>query len=144
MTLARRGGEWSGSDFADLAVYMRTEVEARHPIHAVLQSTCRCRHALFRVETDPEEACARRTCAACGLDAFLADSEERWTDAEPVRSRCACGNDRFEVGVGFSFRPDNEVRWVTVGERCAACGRLRCAADWEVDQPDSEALLERT
>lgn len=143
MALARRSGTWTGSEFADLAVYLRTTVEARHPIHVVLQSTCGCRETAFRLEVDPEEGCACRACTACGAQAHIADSNERWPQAEPVPAVCACGGERFELGVAFSFRGDGEVRWITVGRRCLRCARLDCAADWEIDGRGTEHLLER-
>lgn len=133
-----------GREFMDLASYLRDVTEEANPTRVVLESTCGCRATAFAVEADTVEGCARRICPACGAAAFLADSEEYWNEAEPERVHCACGHQTFEVGVGFSFRPDDEVDWITVGCRCLQCGLMSVPVDWEIDYAPTEHLFERT
>jgi hypothetical protein len=144
MGIDRRAEWWKGEEFRDIADYLREYTANGLPVRIVLQSTCGCRHTVFQLEADPEEGCARRTCSGCGSAAFIADSGEPWDEAEPFLIRCPCGNDRFEIGVGFSFTDDDEVRWVTVGMRCVRCGILGSPVDWEINYAPTEHLLEQT
>jgi hypothetical protein len=80
---------------------------------------------------------------ACGTAAFIGDSDEYWGDAEPEPVQCHCGGDAFELAVGFSFRADEEVRWITVGARCVACGALSSPVDWKIDYAPTDHLFER-
>jgi hypothetical protein len=70
---------------------------------------------------------------ACGASAFLCDSEEYWDDADPDDAACPCGGEVLEIGVAFSLRDDGDVRWITVGGRCVACGVLGVYTDWKID-----------
>jgi hypothetical protein len=133
-----------GADFKDLADCVRAVTEEGPPARIVLQSMCGCRGILFGLEADPIEGCARRTCASCGGQAFLGDSEAHWSGAEPSRCVCSCGGDLFEIAVGFSFREDDEVRGITLGQRCVKCGEMDSPAGWSVDYAPTEHLLERS
>ncbi|GAA0594714.1 hypothetical protein GCM10009546_66160 [Actinomadura livida] len=41
------------------------------------------------------------------------------------------------------FRPDDSVRWVSVGIRCVADGVLGSCADWKINYEPSRHLLAR-
>jgi len=144
MASEKPGPGGKGSGFQELADHIRLSTASTAPARIVLQSTCGCRGAVFHLEADPREGCARRTCPECGAAAYLADSEDSWRAAEPEAWRCACGCDVCEVAVGFSLGEDDEVSRITVGQRCVRCGRLDCAAAWPVDGPSSDRLFEKT
>jgi hypothetical protein len=132
-----------GADFVDLAAYLRAITEEGYPARIVLQSSCGCRSTTFRLEADDTEGCARRTCSACGVQAFLGDSEELWDEAEPAAVACLCGADVLELGIGFSFSDDEEIRWITIGSRCVKCGLMDSPADWKIDYAPTEHLFEK-
>jgi len=91
---------------------------------------------------DPDEGGAQRVCAEFGATAFIGDSEEIWAGADPHEWRCHCGEDTAELGVAFALRSTGEVRWITVGERCSACGSLGAFVDWSVDDAPTSHLFE--
>jgi hypothetical protein len=39
------------------------------------------------------------------------------------------------------LRDNGDVRWITVGERCLACGILGAAIDWKVDYSPTDHLF---
>ena len=137
----RSGQWWRGTEFDDLATYLREFTAQGYPAGPVAQSTCECGRRVFRLELDDEEGCARRTCSTCGRAAFIADSAEYWDEADPGDAQCRCGEEGFEVGVAFSLRDDGDVRWITVGGRCVACGLLGAYADWKIDYSPTDHLL---
>ena len=47
----------------------------------------------------------------------------------------------FGIGVAFSLRDDGDVRWITVGGRCVACGGLGAYTDWKIDYSPTNHLL---
>jgi hypothetical protein len=144
MAIDTSGEWWKGIDFSDLAEYIRIYTEDGYPAEKIIQCKCQCGAGVFRLEADPDEGCAKRICAACGSEAFVCDSEEYWDDAEPIRCVCPCGGELFELGVGFSFREDGDVKWITVGERCVSCGALGSFVDWKIDYGPTEHLFECT
>jgi hypothetical protein len=103
--------------------------------------TASCSRCAAVVDADPVESVAQRTCVACGTSAFIADSDEHWSEARPERWHCECQNDAAELGVAFSLRSDGEVRWITVGQRCTRCGLLDAVVDWKIDYGPSTHLL---
>jgi len=137
----KSGEWWTGDKFQDLATYLHEFTAQGYPAGHIAQSICECDGRVFRLEVDDEEGCARRTCTTCGHAAFIADSAEYWTDADPGPAECPCGDDAFEVGVAFSLREDGDVRWITVGGRCVACGVLGAYADWKIDYSPTQHLL---
>jgi hypothetical protein len=144
VVIDKSGRWWKGTEFADVAEYLRTATAEGHPADEIVQSVCRCGHTLFRLEGDRDEGCARRICAACGVQAYIADSDEYWDDAEPVTLVCvSCRGRIFEVGVAFSKRADGDIRWITVGERCVRCGVLGSFVDWKIDYGPTDHLLMR-
>ena len=144
MSIEKEGAGAGSAGFRELAGYIRKSSAAGDPARIILQCACGCRASLFRVHADPFEGAAMRACAACGRETLIGDSNQVWEFADPVPAACACGSDLFEVAVGFAFRADNEVQRITVGQRCARCGSLGTAADWKLDDSQTEELLERT
>jgi hypothetical protein len=59
----RTGEWWTGEDFGDLAEYLRIVTAEGNPADRVLQSVCTCGGTTHRLEADPVESAARRTCA---------------------------------------------------------------------------------
>jgi hypothetical protein len=142
MTIDTSGKWWKGADFADLAEYLREYTADGYPAEEVVPCVCTCGHTVFRLEGDQNEGCVRRTCAACGAQAFIADSGEAWDEADPVKLTCRpCRGRWFEVGVAFSRGQDGDVRWITVGVRCVRCGVLGSFADWKIDYSPTDHLL---
>lgn len=137
----RSGKWWKGTGFDDLVAFIRESTAQGYPVGPVSQSTCECGAAVFSLKLDDEEGCARRTCVACGRSAFIADSAEYWDEADPGDAQCPCGEEAFEIGVGFSLREDGNVRWITVGARCVACGILGAYVDWKIDYGPTDHLL---
>jgi Zn ribbon nucleic-acid-binding protein len=145
MALDTSGEWWRGEDYFDLSEYLAALAEgADRPVDVATQSLCACGGEAFTLATDAAHGFARRTCVACGEAAFIGDSEDVGETARPRPFACRCGADRFEVAVAFSLRPrGRDVRWITVGARCLACGILDSPAEWEVDYAPSDHLLER-
>lgn len=139
----RSGQWWRGDNFADLVEYVRAYTASNYPVGGVVQSRCRsCDATTFTVRVDDEQGCAVRECVACDASAFIADSEEYADDADLGDASCPCGAETFEVGVGFSLREDGDVRGITVGGRCVACGVLGAYADWKIDYSPTAHLLD--
>jgi ribosomal protein S27AE len=137
----RAGPWWTGEDFGDLAEYLRVVTAGGYPADRILESVCSCGGTTHRLRADPLEGVAQRTCVVCGSSAFIADSEEEWSEARPELWRCICGNDTAELGVAFSLKSDGEVRWITVGQRCMSCGVLAAMVDWKISYGPSAHLL---
>jgi hypothetical protein len=135
------GRWWKGEAYDDLVEYLRLLTQDSYPIERVLEPRCDCGGQVFRLHRDAEEGAARRTCVACGTKAFIGDSGESWADAKPRLVKCPCGKAEYQVGVGFALRTDGNVRWITVGQRCVACGILGAAVDWKIDYAPTEHLL---
>ena len=137
----KSGAWWKGAEFDDLVEYIRGFTAETYPADLVPQSACECGHVVFSVDYDGEQGCVRRTCVSCGRTGFIADSGDYWAEAHPVPLRCPCGNHAFELGVGFSLRESGDIRWITVGARCVACGILGAPTEWKVDYSPSAHLL---
>jgi hypothetical protein len=137
----RTGQWWTGEDFAVLAEYLRVMTAEGYPANRILQSVCSCGGTTHRLRADPFEGVAQRSCVRCGTSAFIADSEEEWSEAQPEPWRCVCGNDTAQLGVGFSLKGDGEIRWITVGQRCVSCGVLDAMVDWKIGYDPSAHLL---
>lgn len=134
------GKWWKGESFDDLVEYLGILTRDGYPVERVLEPTCICAGRIFRLHRDADEGVARRTCATCGAKAFIGDSAEFWSDARPRLVRCPCGGTESQLAVGFALRADGNVRWVTVGRRCVACGILGAPVDWKVDYAPTDHL----
>lgn len=137
------GRWWRGETFDDLDAYIREYTAEGYPATVIRQCRCECGGTVFGLRGDQDEGCARRTCRACGSKTFIADNAEFWVDAEPRTSRCPCKGLDYELGVGFSMRDDGGVRWITVGQRCVACGVLASFVDWKIDYEPSVHLVDQ-
>ncbi len=81
---------------------------------------------------------------ACGRSTLLLDSGETKDDAELEGAACPCGNETFNVAVGFAgYEGSNDVRWVYLGLRCTDDGVLGVYTDWKIDYTPSSHLYER-
>jgi hypothetical protein len=139
------GTWWRGENIDDLVEYLERYTAEGYPATDVRESVCgTCGGRVFGLRADQDEGCARRTCRACGNQTFLVDSDEYWSDAAPKTCRCPCKSLDFNIAVGFSFRDDGSVRWVTVGERCVKCGVLGSFVDWKIDYSPTVHLLDRS
>lgn len=133
MVLDTSGRWWRGTEFADISEYLRALTATGYQVADVRQSVCHCGGTVFCLFGDAEQGCAQRVCSRCGTSAFLGDSAEFWAEAEPELWVCPCGGAEAELGVGFSEREGGEIRWITVGQRCARCGVLASLVDWKID-----------
>lgn len=142
MTIDKSGKWWKGSSFEDVTEYIKLYMADSYPVKQVVQSICNCGNVTFTLKVDPEEGCAQRTCTACNKSTYIVDSDEIWMYARPEKVRCPCRNTVFEIGVGFSFRDDENINWVTIGHRCINCGILASSADWEINYGPSSHLVD--
>jgi hypothetical protein len=144
VAIDKSGDVWRGESASDLAEYMRDYEAGGYLVGPVVEAVCSgCQGKAFKLRVDDEEGCAERVCAACGKAALMLDSEDYWDDARPKAVVCQCGTDLLEVSAAFSMRANGDVRWVSIGTRCTADGRLDCCADWKIDYGPSADLLER-
>jgi hypothetical protein len=143
MTIDKSGHEWLGSGPEDIDAYLKAYSEDSYPVGRCIHARCSCGGDRFRLEADAEEGAVKRTCTACGASLLMLDSAEFWGGADPEPVTCACGAKVFEVAVGFSFREDGTMKWVTVGNRCLACGILGAPAEWKIDGVPSDHLYEQ-
>ncbi len=141
----KSGEWWKGEDFGDLTAYVVAYTAENYPAEVITRSECiSCHGTVFGLVVDVTEGCAQRTCRGCSTSAFIADSHEFWDDAEPGEATCPCGGEDFESAIGFSLIDRGEVRWITVGGRCIACGILGVLAEWKIDYEPSRHLLALT
>lgn len=140
MTIDKSGKYWIGSEAADLDEYLRGMTAEGYPADRFVHAKCSCGNDRFRLQVDPDEGCARRTCSRCRRNHFICDSEENWSDAEPAGIECPCGATTFQIAVAFSHREDATVKWITVGIRCAKCGIVGAPVDWKIDYSPTDHL----
>lgn len=139
----RNGGVWRGDSFDDLRTYLVAYAAATScPAGPIVEAVCACGTRAFELRLDDDEGCAQRRCTACAAETFIADSAEYWDDAAPGDAQCPCGGEIFQVGIAFSLTDEGEVRWVSVGGRCVACGLLGTYVDWKIDYSPTGHLLD--
>ncbi|HET9143896.1 hypothetical protein [Actinophytocola sp.] len=145
MVIDTSGTWWTGESFEDLAEYLRELGVAGHAVDEVRECRCaQCDGLVFGLRADRVEGGARRTCRACGLKQFIADTDEHWADCTPKTWKCGCGCKDANLAVGFSLRDDGgDVRWIAVGERCVNCGVLSSFVDWKISYRPSRHLLDQ-
>jgi hypothetical protein len=147
MAIDKSGQWWVGSESDDIREYLVAYRCEGYDVHEVRLCRCGCGSAEFRLEADRLEGCAQRTCTDCGTPHLVCDSAEYWEEAEPESWTCTqCGSPTCNLGVGFSlYEPEGgdppDVRWISVGCRCSACGTLGCVVDWKVGYGPSNALI---
>jgi len=110
---------------------------------------CACGSIEFELIADRDEGCAQRRCASCGKEHLICDSADYWSGARPDKWKCTkCGHEKCNVAIGFSlYEPDQpgqeqDVHWISVGNRCANCGTLGCFIDWKVGWGPSHSLVD--
>jgi|GEM_PF-536404 len=138
---------WTGTEAADIEKFLidLAADEGTMPIRKFKLAKCGCGSLEFTLLGDADEGCAKRTCTRCKTSRFICDGAEYWDEAEPEALVCfKCDSTKFNVGVGFSLRakPTSEVRWITVGQRCTACGLLGSFIDWKIDYSPSMQLID--
>jgi hypothetical protein len=145
MGLKRRGKHWYGDDRADIRpALLRYSKANAYVAHHFADAKCRCGSRLFRLAVDDTEGAAVRTCAACGHEHPIGDSDEYLEDAALEACECPCGGDTFEITVGVSlYEGSDDVRWLYVGCRCPACGLTACYGDWKNEFSGYQDLLKR-
>lgn len=144
MVIDKSGTWWRGSTPADLHEYLVAFTAESHPADEIRDCVCSgCGGRVFGLRGDGAEGCGRRTCRRCRRKEYIADSADIWSTARPRTCSCPCGSKDFNLAVAFALRSTGDVRWVTVGERCVACGILGSFVDWSIDYRDSADLLDR-
>lgn len=135
------GRWWRGSSASDIVEYLGAYTADGYPVTQFVLARCsECGGDVFSLRVDAGEGCAERTCVWCGRSALMLDSAETLEGAHLARLRCGPGHTGFNVGVGFAYRDDGEVRWVYIGTRCVADGILGAAAEWKIDYSPSKPL----
>jgi hypothetical protein len=118
--------------------------EYGEPVARVERAACAaCGGTAFEVGVDDDAGYAARACVACDDVVEMLDSAEVSEEAEPGGAACPCGNETFEVAVGFATAPDDEIRWVFLALRCLADGTLGVYADWSIDYAPTAHLLQQ-
>lgn len=145
MTIDTSGKWWVGSEPGEIKDFLEAYTEEEYPATEFRLAKCSCGSLDFHLEADDEEGGAKRTCAKCGADHFICDSEEYWDEAAPEKWKCMeCKSKETNVGVGFSLYEDkNAVRWLYVGVRCSKCGVLGCFAGWKIAYEPSLQLMDQ-
>ena len=146
MSIVTSGKWWVGSEPADVREFLSAYSEDSYLIDQYRQSKCGCGSLRFQLEADDNEGVARRTCAKCGKQHFICDSEEFWADADPQHWACIeCDSTTCNIGVGFAQYPDSatSIKWIYIGVRCSDCGILGCFAGWKVGQDDVAHLFDK-
>jgi hypothetical protein len=135
MTIDTSGKWWIGDAPSDIEEYLKELKVEGYAVDRFTQSRCKCGSFVFALNVDRENEAAMRTCAVCSLTGPIGDSEKYFdaNTAEPYVC-VECGSRQCNVGVGFSlYEPTGiDIRWVSVGVRCAKCGVLGCFGDWKV------------
>lgn len=145
MAVDTSGQFWRGNDFNDLAEYVREFQAGGYSVARVNELACRqCAGKTFCVEGDDDAGRARARCLGCDTETYIADRAEFADEADLAECVCLCGGEAFNIGLGFALRHDGEVRWISVGLRCAHDGTLGVYADWEIDYSPTSHLLSGT
>ena len=144
MSIDKSAKWWIGTNSYDIKEYLEAYSADGYKVSEFRTPKCSCGSDVFTLLADDDEGCAKRTCASCGEEKFIGDSDEYWADASPEKWKCVeCESTNANIGVGFSLYEDGEIRWLYVGERCSACGILGCFADWKVAYSPSKQLFDQ-
>jgi len=143
MALELRGEYWYGTTQADIrAEILRYSKDNAHVAEHFADARCGCGHHLFELALDENAGVAVRTCVACRKPHTLADGAQHLTNANLEPCSCACDGEAFEMTIGVSvYAGSEDVRWLYVGCRCAACGMLGVYGDWKHEAGDFRTLL---
>lgn len=116
MSIDKSGERWIGSGPDDICEYLKAYTADGYQVGEFRSAKCSCGGDQFRLAADDDEG-----------------RQEYWADAAPEQWKCLeCYSTSANIGVGFSFYEDGEIRWLYVGEGCARCGILGCFAGWKV------------
>lgn len=141
MAIDTSGKWWRGSTAYDIGEYLGAYTGEGYPATQLVLARCSgCGGDVFSLRIDPEEGCAERECVECGDRSLMLDSADSLEDAHMTSLRCRPGHTGFNLGVGFAYREDGEIRWVYLGTRCVADGILGSPGDWEIDYSPSRHL----
>jgi len=149
VTIDTTGKWWVGTEAEDIMEYLKALKTEGYMVQEARVCKCGCGSLQFNLRADRDEGCARRACIDCGTKTFLCDSSEYWKDAKPQTWKCReCASKVCNLAVGFSlYEPEEgkpaDVRWISVGQRCANCGTLGCFVDWKVAYGPSHQLLDQ-
>jgi len=147
MTIETYDEYWKGSNFNDLKKYIISFSDENYKADEVIQSKCTCGNHVYQVQHEPDEGFVKLTCSLCKQDKYIADCYELENDIEPEYLTCSCSNNIFEIGVGFAYRKKlffkSDIKWITVGARCAKCGIMGVPADWKIDYSPSLFLRDK-
>ena len=144
MTIDTSGTWWKGGDFQDLVLFLEDFSQDEFPAERFAKCVCTCGESAFHCVGNAEAGFAERICAACDSAHKVCDSAMHWNADTLEVFACPCGAEVFELGVGFSMRSgahSEEVKWVTLGGRCLACGILAAYVEWRVQYMPSGHLL---
>jgi hypothetical protein len=93
---------------------------------------CRCGSRAFRLVYDTDGA--QRSCASCGAEHFVCDTEQYWAEAKLKEWTCTeCESKVANLGVGFGVDLNGRTVDLALGLRCDRCGRLSCCTGWETN-----------
>lgn len=144
MAIKRGAKWWTGTTPSDIDEYLVAFSAVSYPVVRVVHSTCICGGEEFGVRVDDEEGCAERKCLGCDRAVLLLDSAETVDAADLEEAACPCGNEKFNVAVGFAvYDGGDNVRWVYVGLRCTRDGVLGVYTDWKIDYVPSSHLYDQ-
>lgn len=142
MVIDKNGRWWRGESTSDLAEYLQLAEPGGYRVDRVLMAVCGdCADTIFKLRADGDEGGVERICASCGKSVLMLDTGDYWAEMDPTEITCPCGSGLFEVSVGFSLRLGGEIRWVSVGQRCAEDGILGCCADWKISYGPTQHLF---
>jgi len=133
MALKKRGKYRYGDSQADIRdEVLRYSKKNGYVADHFADAACRCGGKVFRLSLDDTEGAAVRKCTTCGAEHPVGDSGEYLEDAELAECACPCGGEEFELTAGVSlYEGSEDVRWLYLGCRCAACGLTAVYGDWK-------------
>jgi hypothetical protein len=108
------GTWWRGTEAGDLDGYLVDYRAGGYAVARVVHASCsECGASTFDVVVDDEQGYAERSCASCAARVAMLDSVDVQEEADAGDAACPCGNETFEVAVGFAVRTGGDVRWVS-------------------------------
>jgi hypothetical protein len=144
MSIDTSGKWWRGNNIEDIKDYLIAYSESAYPVQKVAISKCnKCGCEEFLVEFDWDEGVSRVICKSCETIKYLADSQENWNDIKPRKYKCVeCKSTHANVGIGYAYRENGDIKWVYIGVRCSKCGILGSVTDWKIDFSPTKEIEE--
>jgi hypothetical protein len=138
------GTWWRGTEAGDLDGYLVDYRAGGYAVARVVHASCsECGGSTFDVVVDDEQGYAERSCASCAARVAMLDSVDVQEEADAGDAACPCGNETFEVAVGFAVRTGGHVRWVSIGARCVRDGVMGVYSDWKIDYSPTAHLFDQ-